>query len=182
MEIFIIIAALVFIAFAAKVLFSTTKDQAMSSNPIDGIRPNGTMGFEIGDSYAFCKSRFKHLNLSVNEDDFESESYKMGISNYGNQYVVWGVNEFENIKEVSFCFNTNCKLSSISIYADLSKMSKNDMYGILVSRISRVLGIEPFIYLKYFSKWSTGKADITLSIYPNQYCPNVDSSVVIQII
>ena len=36
MEIFIIIAALAFIAFAAKVLFSTTKDQAMSSNPIDG--------------------------------------------------------------------------------------------------------------------------------------------------
>lgn len=37
----------------------------MSSNPIDGIRFGGVMGFMLGDSYEFCLSRFKHLNLQV---------------------------------------------------------------------------------------------------------------------
>lgn len=171
--------------FAAAVAFfdssKKAKNVVSSSNPIDGLQPGGTMGFMLGDSYAFCKSRFKHLNLSVSEDGFESDTYKIGLSSYRDQYVIWG-SEFENIEEVCFCFGTDKVLKSISISMDYSKMGKKDMYGILVSRISRVLGIEPMMCLDFFSKWCTSKSDISLSIYPNSYCQGVKDSVTIQIL
>lgn len=137
----------------------------MSSNPVDGIHFGGVMGFALGDSYEFCLSRFKHLNLQVNEDDFESETYKMGISSYRNQYVIWGKNTYDNINEVSFCYGQDKVLQSITVDVDFSENGKNYMYNILISRISRILGVEPFMCTSDFSKWTSSKGSICLSIY-----------------
>lgn len=147
MEVFLFFGAALLLAVVLKVIFTprSAKKVVMSSNPIDGIRFGGVMGFMLGDSYEFCLSRFKHLKLQVNEDDFESETYKSGISSYRNQYVIWGKNTYDNINEVSFCYGQNKVLQSITIDVDFSENGKNYMYNILISRISRVLGVEPFI-------------------------------------
>lgn len=145
------------------------RNVVMSSNPVDGIHFGGVMGFALGDSYEFCLSRFKHLKLQVNEDDFESETYKMGISSYRNQYVIWGKNTYDNINEVSFCYGQNKVLQSITIDVDFSKNGKNYMYNILISRISRVLGVEPFMCTNDFSKWTSSKGSICLSIYSDNF-------------
>lgn len=145
------------------------RNVVMSSNPVDGIHFGGVMGFALGDSYEFCLSRFKHLKLQVNEDDFESETYKSGISSYRNQYVIWGKNTYDNINEVSFCYGQNKVLQSITIDVDFSENGKNYMYNILISRISRVLGVEPFMCTGNFSKWTSSKGSICLSIYSENF-------------
>lgn len=145
------------------------RNVVMSSNPVDGIHFGGVMGFALGDSYEFCLSRFKHLKLQVNEDDFESEAYKMGISSYRNQYVIWGKNTYDNINEVSFCYGKDKVLQSITIDVDFSENGKNYMYNILISRISRILGVEPFMCTSDFSKWTSSKGSICLSIYSDSF-------------
>lgn len=172
MVIILFFLAAFLIAVALKFIFTSSnsaKKVVMSSNPIDGIRFGGVMGFELGDSYEFCLSRFKHLNLQVNEDDFESETYKMGISSYRNQYVIWGKNAYNNVNEVSFCYDKNKVLQSITIDVDFSENGKNYMYNILISRISRVLGVEPFMCTRDFSKWTSSKGSICLSIYSDNF-------------
>lgn len=153
MEIFIIIAALVFIAFAAKVLFGTTKKQVMSSNPIDGIRPSGVMGFEIGDSYAFCLSRFRHLNIDINSNDL--------IGNNDSGFVVFGRGEYNNINEVRCRFEQGY-LFSVTIDVDYSKDGITDMYGILMSRICRILKKEPSCEEIRKKTWSYAHTDVML--------------------
>ena len=66
---FIVVVAIV--AAAIKFIFTprSAKKVVMSSNPIDGIRFGGVMGFALGDSYEFCLSRFKHLEISVDSID-----------------------------------------------------------------------------------------------------------------
>ena len=146
MDILIIIAAIAFIVFAAKVLLGTTKKHAMSSNPVDGIRFNGIMGFMLGDSYEFCLSRFKHLNLLVYADGLSNGNYS-GV-------VEWGKNTFNNVNEVRFVFD-NKILTSIVIDIDFSKDGITDMYGILVSRICRILGAEPIFSDAKQTAWAS---------------------------
>lgn len=71
MEAFLFFGAALLLAVVLKVIFTprSEKKVVMSSNPIDGIRFGGVMGFMLGDSYEFCLSRFKHLKLQVNEDE-----------------------------------------------------------------------------------------------------------------
>lgn len=125
------------------------RNKVASSNPIDGIRLGGVMGFELGDSYEFCLSRFKHLNLLINDDELANGSYS-GI-------VAWGKNTFNNVNEVRFVFD-NKKLASIVIDIDFSKEGVKDMYGILVSRICRILGTEPIFSDTKQTAWASAKA------------------------
>lgn len=148
MDILIIIAAIAFIVFAAKVLLGRSRKQAMSSNPVDGICFNGIMGFMLGDSYEFCLSRLRHLDLLVNNDDL-SNGYYSGV-------VSWGKNTFNNVNEVRFVFD-NKKLTSIVIDIDFSKDGITDMYGILVSRICRILGTEPIFSDAKQTAWASVK-------------------------
>ena len=56
MVIILFFLAAFLIAVALKFIFTpsnSAKKVVMSSNPIDGIRFGGVMGFELGDSYEF---------------------------------------------------------------------------------------------------------------------------------
>lgn len=133
-----------------------SKKIAINSNPIDGIRQGGVLGFELGDEYLFCLSRFKHLNLSVDRDELNSSS--------STGFVTWGKGVFNNVNEVRFRFD-NKRLSSIVIDIDFSAEGITDMYGILVSRICRVLGQEPVTSTNKKTVWSTRRSDIELFRY-----------------
>lgn len=130
-----------------------SKKIAMSLNPIDGIRPNGVLGFELGDECLFCLSRLKHLNLSVDRDELNNRS--------SAGFIVWGKGVFNNINEVRFRFDNN-RLSFIVIDIDFSSEGIKDMYGILVSRICRVLGQEPAMCTTMKTVWNTSRSDIEL--------------------
>ena len=175
----IIVAIAIFVLLA--IVIKIGKKQVTFSNPIDGLHDGGTMGFFLGDKYEFCMSRFRHLKLSIDSNDFESKVYKLGISSNMKQYIVWGSNTFNNVKEVTFAFD-NKRLCSISIDIDFSSEGITDMCGILVSRICRVLRMEPMLRTKDFTKWHFGKANITLSIYPNYMDRNSEKKLLIQIL
>jgi hypothetical protein len=130
-----------------------SKKTTMNLNPIDGIRPNGVLGFELGDECLFCLSRLKHLNLSVDRDELNNSS--------SAGFVAWGKGVFNNINEVRFRFDNN-RLSFIVIDIDFSSEGIKDMYGILVSRICRVLGQEPAICTTMKAVWNTSRSDIEL--------------------
>lgn len=133
-----------------------SKKIAINSNPIDGIRPNGVLGFELGDEYLFCLSRFKHLDLSVDRDELSNGS--------STGFITWGKGVFNNINEVRFRFD-NKRLSFIVVDIDFSSEGIKDMYGILVSRICRVLGQEPVTSTNKKTVWSTRRSDIELFRY-----------------
>lgn len=149
---FIVVVAIV--AAAIKFIFTprSAKKVVMSSNPIDGIRFGGVMGFALGDSYEFCLSRFKHLEISVDSID------KTGAN---SMILVWGKRVYENINEVRFIFDNN-KLASVVIDIDFSKEDIRDMYGILISRICRVLKAEPIMSDSKQSAWASPKCGIIL--------------------
>lgn len=130
-----------------------SKKIAINSNPIDGIRQGGVMGFELGDEYLFCLSRFKHLNLSVDRDELNNSS--------STGFVTWGKGVFNNVNEVRFRFD-NKRLSSIVIDIDFSAEGITDMYGILVSRICRVLGKEPVTCTPRKAVWETTRSEVEL--------------------
>lgn len=71
MEVFLFFGAALLLAVVLKVIFTprSAKKVVMSSNPIDGIRFGGVMGFMLGDSYEFCLSRFKHLDIAIDYQD-----------------------------------------------------------------------------------------------------------------
>lgn len=146
----IAIVAIVFVAL------NPPKKKAMvrNLNPIDGIRPNGVMGFEIGDSYAFCLSRFHHLSIRVNDDELAAGGAKSG-------FIVFGRNEYNNIKEVRCRFEEG-HLFSITIDVDYSKGGIRDMYGILMSRICRLLAEEPSYEEMKKAIWRYANTEIIL--------------------
>ena len=141
------------LAIIAYIVLKGSKKIAMNLNPIDGIRPNGVLGFELGDEYLFCLSRLKHLDLSVDRDELNNSS--------STGFVTWGKGVFNNINEVRFRFE-NKRLSSIVIDIDFSSEGIKDMYGILVSRICRVLGKEPAMCTTMKTVWNTSRSDIEL--------------------
>jgi hypothetical protein len=128
------------------------RNVVMSSNPVDGIHFGGVMGFALGDSYEFCLSRFTHLDISVCSVD------KTGAN---SMILVWGKGVYENINEVRFIFD-NKKLASIIIDIDFSKEGIRDMYGILISRICRVLKTEPILSDSKQTAWASPKSGIIL--------------------
>ena len=130
-----------------------SKKTVTNSNPIDGIRPGGILGFELGDDYLFCLSRFKHLNLSIDRDELSS--------GYSSGFVSWGKGVFNNINEIRFRFD-NKRLSLIVIDIDFTYEGITDMYGILVSRICRVLGQEPAMCTTKKTVWRTRRSNIEL--------------------
>ena len=128
------------------------RNVVMSSNPVDGIHFGGVMGFALGDSYEFCLSRFSHLEISVDSID------KTGAN---SMILVWGKRVYENINEVRFIFENN-ELASIVIDVDFSKEGIRDMYGILISRICRVLKTEPILSDSKQTAWASPKSGIIL--------------------
>lgn len=152
MVILLIIVVVVIVAITAKILIGTKK-VSMSSNPVDGIRFNGIMGFVLGDSYEFCLSRLRHLDLLVNNDDL-SNGICSGV-------VAWGKNTFNNVNEVRFVFD-NKKLTSIVIDIDFSKDGISDMFEILTIRICKVLGQKPYACTRTQSVWGNSKGQVAL--------------------
>lgn len=154
MEVFLFFGAALLLAVVLKVIFTprSAKKMVMSSNPIDGIRFGGVMGFMLGDSYEFCLSRFKHLDIAIDyQDKTGDDSMIMG----------WGKNQYNNINAVRFIFEQK-KLSSIVIDVDFSKEGIRDMYGILISRICRVLKTEPILSDSKQTAWASPKSGIIL--------------------
>lgn len=147
-----LIAAIIY-AFSPVKKVQNTKKVVMSSNPIDCIRPKGTMGFEIGDSYAFCLSRFKHLGIQVDDNEL--------VDGRKSGFIVFGRNLYNNIFEVRCRFEQGY-LFSITIDVDYSKDGINDMFGILMSRICRVLGKEPSCEEFCKIMWSYENTDVIL--------------------
>lgn len=175
----LITVLIIVVDFIAHHRGNKAKKIVMDSNPVDGIRFGGVMGFELGDSYEFCLSRFKHLNLNINEDDISDDSV---LGHFGNQYVIWGRDEYNHIKEVSFCFDKKI-LNGITIFIDFTEEGKKEMYRILVSRLSMVLGQEPMAYTEEFAKWNSYKGDVYLSIYPNSFSgDDKEERLIIQIL
>lgn len=129
------IVVVVIVDATLKFIFTSrsVKKVVMASNPIDGIRFGGVMGFMLGDSYEFCLSRFKHLDIQIDyQDKTGTHSVLLG----------WGKNLYNNINGVRFIFD-NKKLAVIVIDVDFSKEGIRDMYGILISRLCRILKTEP---------------------------------------
>lgn len=154
MVVFLFFGAALLLAVVLKVIFTprSAKKMVMSSNPIDGIRFGGVMGFMLGDSYEFCLSRFKHLDIAIDyQDKTGDDSMIMG----------WGKNQYNNINAVRFIFEQK-KLSSIVIDVDFSKEGIRDMYGILISRICRILKTEPMMSDSKQTAWASSKSGIIL--------------------
>ena len=154
MEVFLFFGAALLLAVVLKVIFTprSAKKVVMSSNPIDGIRFGGVMGFMLGDSYEFCLSRFKHLDIAIDYQD------KTGVD---SMIMGWGKNQYNNINAVRFIFEQK-KLASIVIDVDFSKEGIRDMYGILISRICRVLKTDPILSDSKQTAWASPKSGIIL--------------------
>lgn len=154
MEVFLFFGAALLLAVVLKVIFTprSAKKVVMSSNPIDGIRFGGVMGFMLGDSYEFCLSRFKHLDIAIDYQDKTGDN---------SMIMGWGKNQYNNINAVRFIFEQK-KLSSIVIDVDFSKEGIRDMYGILMSRICRVLKTEPILSDSKQTAWASPKSGIIL--------------------
>lgn len=154
MEVFLFFGAALLLAVVLKVIFTprSAKKVVMSSNPIDGIRFGGVMGFMLGDSYEFCLSRFKHLDIAIDYQDKTGDN---------SMIMGWGKNQYNNINAVRFIFEQK-KLSSIVIDVDFSKEGIRDMYGILISRICRVLKTEPILSDSKQTAWASPKSGIIL--------------------
>lgn len=154
MEVFLFFGAALLLAVVLKVIFTprSAKKVVMSSNPIDGIRFGGVMGFMLGDSYEFCLSRFKHLDIAIDYQDKTGDN---------SMIMGWGKNQYNNINAVRFIFEQK-KLSSIVIDVDFSKEGIRDMYGILISRICRVLKTEPILSDSKQTAWASPKSGINL--------------------
>ena len=73
----------------------------------------------------------------------------------------WGKNQYNNINAVRFIFEQK-KLSSIVIDVDFSKEGIRDMYGILISRICRILKTEPMMSDSKQTAWASSKSGIIL--------------------
>ena len=144
-------------------VFLFLKRRRSKWNPIDNIHFGGTMGFLLGDKYEFCLSRLKHLNIPIDSNDYDDENKLMTESRWGYD-VTFGKDFYNNIKEVRFSFKDKI-LESIAIEIDYSEYGIKDMYGILVSRLSKVLGKDPKLCTNDFAKWPSRKGDITLSIF-----------------
>ena len=159
MVIILFFLAAFLIAVALKFIFTpsnSAKKVVMSSNPIDGIRFAGVMGFELGDSYEFCLYRFKHLDINVDyQDNTGTDSMILGC----------GKNQYNNINEVRFIFESKT-LVSIVIDVDSSKDGIQDMYGILISRSCRVLKTEPVMSDAKQTAWASTKYGIILFRHP----------------
>lgn len=159
------ITIIILIALIAAVFFFMRKRaNHINWNPIDCIRHDGTMGFRLGDSYEFCISRFKHLGIKIDQDDFTSDMYE--IFEYrkrlGFGFVRFGKNHtYNNIHEVSFRFDDK-KLSSILIEIDFSQHGLTYMHDFLVCHISLTLNKEPIIKTKDFTKWGYSNSSVTL--------------------
>lgn len=154
MEVFLFFGAALLLAVVLKLIFTprSAKKVVMSSNPIDGIRFGGVMGFMLGDSYEFCLSRFKHLDIAIDYQDKTGDN---------SMIMGWGKNQYNNINAVRFIFEQK-KLSSIVIDVDFSKEGIRDMYGILISRICRVLKTEPILSDSKQTAWASPKSGIIL--------------------
>ena len=154
MEVFLFFGAALLLAVVLKVIFTprSAKKVVMSSNPIDGIRFGGVMGFMLGDSYEFCLSRFKHLDIAIDYQDKTGDN---------SMIMGWGKNQYNNINAVRFIFDQK-KLSSIVIDVDFSKEGIRDMYGILISRICRILKTEPMMSDSKQTAWASSKSGIIL--------------------
>jgi len=164
--IFIVIIVAVMVMMFFCYLYNKSKKyqvNAMSSNPIDGLRWGGLLGFKLGDDYDFCLSRFEHLKIAIDEDDYKEHNCDGFILfEHLPKYVVWGRNTYENVKEVSFQFREKI-LESMSIDIDYSKHGMSEMYDILMNRISIVMGCEPQIRSKEYYKWISSQGAIYLS-------------------
>lgn len=154
MEVFLFFGAALLLAVVLKVIFTprSAKKVVIFSNPIDGIRFGGVMGFMLGDSYEFCLSRFKHLDIAIDYQDKTGDN---------SMIMGWGKNQYNNINAVRFIFEQK-KLSSIVIDVDFSKEGIRDMYGILISRICRVLKTEPILSDSKQTAWASPKSGIIL--------------------
>lgn len=126
------------------------------------------MGFLLGDEYKFCLSRLKHLKIKIDSNDLEGETYQMFAGGVLESYVVWGTNEFNNIRSVKFGFKEE-KLNSISIDVDCSQSSIEEMYDVLLSRLARILRREPNVSTHDFSKWFSKKGAISLMILKDNF-------------
>lgn len=149
----LIVCFMVVLVIIIKVIRYPKQEVAMSINPIDGITPNGVMGFNIGDSYAFCLSRFSHLNLQIDSSDLVR----------GNEcgFVVFGRGMYNNINEVRCRFEQG-HLYSVTIDIDYSKDGIRDMYGILKSRLCRILRKEPSYEERNRAMWAFSNTEVRL--------------------
>ncbi len=163
-----VIIAVILVIFVFCRFFNKNKKHVMNSNPVDGLMWGGLLGFELGDDYDFCLSRLEHLNIVINEDDYSEHTYDGFILfEHLPKYVVWGRNTYENVKEVSFQFREKI-LEGMSIDIDYSKYGISEMFSILISRISRVLGCEPMMQSGEFCKWASSRGAICLSRWKSQ--------------
>lgn len=157
------------------------KKKAANSNPIDGMHDGGTMGFLLGDEYKFCLSRLKHLKIKIDSNDLEDKTYQMFAGGVLDSYVVWGTNEFNNIRNVKFGFKGE-KLNSISINVDCSQSSIEEMYDVMLSRLSRILRRKPNISTHDFSKWFSKKGAISLMILKDSFNKTGGKKIVVYVL
>ena len=143
MKVFLIILGVLFSLWLIFRIF--LKFSINTSNPIDGITNDGTMGFRIGDSKSFTLSRIKHLKMASKE---EWEEYNDRI--YGDSFST-SENLFGHIKNVSFDFSQD-KLSKISVWFDKQPNEIPEFFEIVEYRISQKLG-KPTYKGKGISKW-----------------------------
>ena len=155
MYIAIIAALIIIIAF---VFFAK---RGRNINPIDSITLKGTLGLCRGDSYKFVLSRIKWLNLPIKKHDFEGESI-IGYWGMGRIEIVddyWGL-----IHEVSFSFKDN-QLDGVYMKMNYSEYGLEEMFGIVKTRITRVLNINPMYTSDDFVKWGYSNTGfVSLSI------------------
>ena len=163
----LIVILLLIVTFVSVVIYIGRKRRIMAnSNPIDGLHAGGTMGFLLGDSYDFCKSRLQHLNIPIDSNEMENEIHQLIAGNLGSD-VCFGSNMFNNILYVRFKF-IDKKLDAISINIDYSSIGINEMYIFLQKRISQVLRKEPYPSTKEFTIWQSHPGSITLNIFKDE--------------
>lgn len=160
-----IIYLLFFITLIAYVIFhkKTERNRQGVNNPIETIGFYGTMGFELGDSYEFCKSRMEHLSIPVESDGYENELYE-GFWDSCNMpcSVTCGKNTYNNIDQLSFGFKQR-KLESIAIYVDYSRYGLDDMFDILKNKLCKRLQVAPVCDSSIVVAWYYNFVRIELS-------------------
>lgn len=138
----------------AAILFVVVKSRQRRAqatlNPVDSILPNGTMGFMIGDSKAFTLSRIKHLGMATKQELDEYRELSSVMTWAGNLTVAKDM--YAHIKDVTFSFN-NDQLQQIIITFDKQPDEIAEFWGIVMSRIAKILG-EPNFMHDGIAKWN----------------------------
>ena len=133
-------------------------------HPLDSVKPDGILGFRIGDSMEEVFSRIKRLGLM---SDIEIKERKDTINEFekdsDSKIINTGIGMFEEISRIDFVLNRRDVLNLIQVYFRFCLQTTPQQQVVLLTlKLSMYLG-QPQNLLQNMYTWRCGNHNINLS-------------------